>query len=587
MNSTPDAIPASSTSSLDTVKKHDTAIATANALLAFLAIAFYFLNVFPAQKFYPHVDEWEIIHALTTYNWTEWFKWLFAPHNDHRIPIPKLIESIVLWYTHFDFRWSAAISFLISAAFSLVIFQTAYLVRGYRHFGDLIFCIICLSVTQGYAWWGFDVEFLTSLLLPMLSAMSMAHFARDKNPRSLTSAFMFLTLSSMTGLSGVIVSFLMTVVFSVAVWLKRMTPLTVGLMSSMALSFVCNSLCLFTFRPVGVTEQAHFSIAATLKFFFGAAISSAGALQAPFYFFAQTVVTILVGCGLVIGFRNIAKKSSSYGADALTVLLCAQLIMLAGTAAVRSGPLPWGPGGEQHYGALGITLISASWILVSTTVKSESRTYLAVLLLLIFMASYATAAKWRLDNNPQRIRDNYAVSQAFKADLTPEEMLLLRPTQLMGISQYFPEVPQAIAELRTHGMHFYNSSSYDSNVPHDQIDTCHIDMINGDSVQETMYIPRKAQVEIKGWGFDPHLLRQPSTIGLMVADPAGRVRTFEALGDQPRDDIGELKGVDNAGIYAVLNTLHFASGEHTLTLVVNSGRSSYVCNQKVTISVHP
>jgi hypothetical protein len=313
-------------------------------------------------------------------------------------------------------------------------------------------------------------------------------------------------------------------------------------------------------------------------------MSSAGALPAPFYLVAQVITALLIVCGLAIGFRNITQGSFSYSDSALTALLCAQLIMLAGTAAVRSGPLPWGPGGEQHYGALGITLIATSWILVSKAFSSQGRSYLAVLLLLIFTASYVTTAKWRLDNNPQRIRDSYAISEAFKSDLTPREMLLLRPTQLMGIDQFFPEVPQAIAELRSNGMHFYKGT-YSIDAPRQQFDSCHIDEIDGKSVQEIVDIPRKAQIEIRGWGFDPNLLRQPSTIGLMVTDPSGQVRMLKALGNQPRADIEKAKGVSNAGIYAVLDTMHFKNGKYFLGVIIQSGTTSYLCKQQVTVDI--
>lgn len=67
------------------------------------ALGVFFLLMFPLLKPYPFSDDWSYLEALSGGGALS-LKWLFGLHNDHRIPIQKLLHYLLLKLTGGDFR---------------------------------------------------------------------------------------------------------------------------------------------------------------------------------------------------------------------------------------------------------------------------------------------------------------------------------------------------------------------------------------------------------------------------------------------------------------------------------------------------
>src|SRR5271156_2867388 len=63
----------------------------------------------------PDMDEWEIVSRLTRTR-PIWIRWLFAPHNEHRIPLPRLILIGAGRLSGNDFRTAAFLNVALLSA---------------------------------------------------------------------------------------------------------------------------------------------------------------------------------------------------------------------------------------------------------------------------------------------------------------------------------------------------------------------------------------------------------------------------------------------------------------------------------------
>src|SRR5262245_31847805 len=82
----------------------------------------------------PRVDEWEFIPVLTGHEPPG--PWLWAQHNEHRLPLPRLIYLALFWLTG-DFRSGMIASVLLLSGLSLGLMRYVARVRGWPAWTDL------------------------------------------------------------------------------------------------------------------------------------------------------------------------------------------------------------------------------------------------------------------------------------------------------------------------------------------------------------------------------------------------------------------------------------------------------------------
>jgi len=127
---------------------------------------------------WPVWDEWAPIPAVVGQQPMSW-AWLWQPHAEHRIVLPRLIYLAVLRLSHYDFRamMYVNVGFLAAAAYVLIIgIRKA---RGRMSISDAFLPLAVLSLSQYQnLLWAFQVQFTVSaflLALIVASALALRH----------------------------------------------------------------------------------------------------------------------------------------------------------------------------------------------------------------------------------------------------------------------------------------------------------------------------------------------------------------------------------------------------------------------------
>ena len=112
-------------------EKRDEALKFISAMLVALACGFFLAVMQPLSKSAPYSDDWSFIGAAGL-GPEGVLRWSLQPHNEHFIPIMKLVQYAVLRVALFDFRPLIAINAMVAAAASVAAFYVARAYRGGR-----------------------------------------------------------------------------------------------------------------------------------------------------------------------------------------------------------------------------------------------------------------------------------------------------------------------------------------------------------------------------------------------------------------------------------------------------------------------
>src|SRR5215212_10152049 len=122
--------PAPATSRLDRLTRRVLLAAWAALTVAALGFLYSFgVNV-------PYADEWEFVPALTGHEPVG--PWVWKQHNEHRLPLPRLIDLVLFRVTH-DFRAGMVLQVGMLSALAFGLMRFAEKLRGRPHWADVFF----------------------------------------------------------------------------------------------------------------------------------------------------------------------------------------------------------------------------------------------------------------------------------------------------------------------------------------------------------------------------------------------------------------------------------------------------------------
>ena len=150
----------------------------------------------------PYMDDWEMVPALTG-NQPVTFSFLWAQHNEHRIPLPKIIYLSLGWMTRGDLRAGMFFNTITLAVTALLMLATAAKVRGRVHFSDAFFPIAVLNLSQyENLLWGFSIQLVlaSALACVVLSIVGRHGAPGARSALLLTVLLVCLALSGASGL---------------------------------------------------------------------------------------------------------------------------------------------------------------------------------------------------------------------------------------------------------------------------------------------------------------------------------------------------------------------------------------------------
>lgn len=390
-------------------------LAMAAALLVFIVL------VFPLLKSYPYSDDWSYLTVLVP-SGTLTSDWLIALHNDHRIPIQKLLHVLLLKLTGGDFRSLVLLNVMAALLASAAWVGIASSIRGGRHaFGDAIIPLLLLCCGFNTVSWGFNFSFVSSIALVSACAWAWAAYARGFLPHGVELAFIALTLCAWTGGNGIIGSVVMGAFLLLACLLqpggnRKFPAERVMIVSIWATSLI--GLALVWKPSIATSAAAGTTPEAIVLFLQGMVKSWLGvyAMGADGWKTAFAVAVIVAGMGVCLAraWRSWRAKGARIGEMLLLLAVLTQsLVTICVVAISRAGAQPWSPGLELHYGYLTILIPVCCWVAISTAVPRRLLSGLSLVALAGVAFVYVFNVEWRVGAS----RDGYSEVVAAEAAL--------------------------------------------------------------------------------------------------------------------------------------------------------------------------
>ncbi|MDB5306135.1 MAG: hypothetical protein JWO38_337 [Gemmataceae bacterium] len=178
---------------------------------AMLLLALVYVGKFSSRV--PFFDDWTLVPVLTGAEpLTPAYLW--APFNEHRVPLPKLVLYALGRLSGFDFRAGMVLNVLLLGGLSFAMLRTVGRMRGCLHFADAFFPLVVLSLAQ---WECFLIEYALNLVGSTVCAGAFLVLLAGADPhvlpRQAVRMAVCLVLLPLFGASGLVL------VPALAVWL--------------------------------------------------------------------------------------------------------------------------------------------------------------------------------------------------------------------------------------------------------------------------------------------------------------------------------------------------------------------------------
>jgi hypothetical protein len=152
----------------------------------------------------PSWDDWDMVPTMTGEQPITW-TWLWSQHNEHRIPVPRLVMLGLFQVFGNDFRMGMYFNVLSTAALALGMIFAAKRLRGWLSCADAYFAVLLLNLGQGVNFiWGWQVEFFLSTVFAGIALLIIVHSGDRLNMGTATAIGLCLILLVGSGAHGVV-----------------------------------------------------------------------------------------------------------------------------------------------------------------------------------------------------------------------------------------------------------------------------------------------------------------------------------------------------------------------------------------------
>ena len=153
----------------------------------------------------PLAEDWHMVGPLTG-NEPDMLAWTVAQNNEHRAPLPRLVQLATLHLTGGDFRAGMVVNALVLGLATLALIGAARRLRGGRSaWPDLFFPVLFLHLGN---WenivWGWQLAFTISTALTCLLLVAVVCAGERLEARLAWLAAVVLALLPVTGANGLI-----------------------------------------------------------------------------------------------------------------------------------------------------------------------------------------------------------------------------------------------------------------------------------------------------------------------------------------------------------------------------------------------
>jgi hypothetical protein len=130
----------------------------------------------------PSWDDWDMIPVLTHRQPVTW-DWLWSQHNEHRVPVPRLVFLGLDRLFGVDMRVTMYFDVLLMAAVAAAMVTSAARLRGRASAADAFFPIALLSLGQAAnLLWGWQLQFFASVVIACVALLAIVRAGATLSP---------------------------------------------------------------------------------------------------------------------------------------------------------------------------------------------------------------------------------------------------------------------------------------------------------------------------------------------------------------------------------------------------------------------
>lgn len=166
-----------------------------------LLAAFWFVGQYGAEV--PLWDDFELVPRLTGQQPVT-ARWLWSQHNEHRIPLPRLVLLAAYHLAHFDFRAGMFVNVALLGTLAAGLIRTAGALRGSTCYSDAFFPVALLHLGHhANLLWSFQVAFVLATVLAGFVLTLLIQRGARLGLGSASAAALLLALLPLCGANGV------------------------------------------------------------------------------------------------------------------------------------------------------------------------------------------------------------------------------------------------------------------------------------------------------------------------------------------------------------------------------------------------
>jgi len=142
-----------------------------------LVVALFFIGQYGSNV--PSWDDWDMVPALTGAQPIT-ASWLWSQHNEHRVPLPRLLLLGLHRITGINFRTPMFFSVFALGALAFAMIRVASRLRGWITYSDAFFPLVLLHWGQAPTLlWGWQLQFISSTVLVGIVLLVMVQCGRE------------------------------------------------------------------------------------------------------------------------------------------------------------------------------------------------------------------------------------------------------------------------------------------------------------------------------------------------------------------------------------------------------------------------
>jgi hypothetical protein len=292
----------------------------------------------------PFFDDWHLVPYLTG-DRPVTFAWLWSQHNDHRVPLTRLLLLGLGKLCGSDFRAGMVFNVLALSATSLVLIATSRHLRGRLSWADAFLPLVLLNPGQWEIYlWSWNVALVLPILLALLVLALMARWGLQPPVWAfVTAGFLALAmpLADSAGLAF-IPAFVLWFVCVAAVGWRRQAPSS-GRTQAVAIAFAVAALGLLALNYMGYSRAGGAPHEPTIPAALRTTIEflSMGIGQASVLIWPLSALIVLAMIGLAVHGLRLTWTEQRKDRTRVVALVC----FLAGATCLALA-LGWGRCGE-------------------------------------------------------------------------------------------------------------------------------------------------------------------------------------------------------------------------------------------------